>query len=79
MAKKIELITFDIDGTILNDRKKLTDYTRKVLNKAAEKGVWIIPNTGRSIFLLLPILKKLKGVQYVSSLNGAVITQINNR
>lgn len=76
MKKEIQLISFDVDGTILNKKGELTNYTLKILGRAAERGLYLVPNTGRSLSLLSPILNQIKGISYVSSLNGAVITKL---
>lgn len=43
----IELIITDLDKTLLNDRKEVTDYTSEVLNKCRDKGIKIAYATAR--------------------------------
>ena len=40
------LVIFDLDGTLLNSSGEVTDYTRKVLSEASDRGVVVIPATG---------------------------------
>ena len=41
----IRLIAFDLDGTLLNSDKVLTPRNREALERAAEKGILIVPTT----------------------------------
>lgn len=54
----IKMISFDLDGTLINDGKisKKTVEAFKILKK---KGIKLIANTGRSIQSLKPIFEKL--------------------
>lgn len=72
-SRNIKMIFFDLDGTVLNSRKKVSQYTINALNKAATAGVQLIPATGRSIRALPEQLKSVQGITGVISLNGAVI------
>ncbi|WP_026505254.1 Cof-type HAD-IIB family hydrolase [Butyrivibrio sp. NC3005] len=47
MGKKI--FHFDLDGTLLNDEKMLTDKTRQALEVFVDKGNHFVINTGRAI------------------------------
>ncbi len=78
LKEDIKLIAFDMDGTILNDNKNISEYTIKVLNKAAEQGVTLVPITGRPLLAVLPFISEIKGINYVASSNGAVITDVKN-
>ena len=42
-----KLIALDLDGTLTNDAKEVTPYTKKVLHEAAEKGAAIALVSGR--------------------------------
>lgn len=76
--RNIRLIAFDMDGTVLDDNGRITRYTIDVLNEAKTLGVEIVPNTGRSLGLTLPLISEIKGINYVISSNGAVITNIRS-
>lgn len=47
MKRNIKMIGFDLDGTLLNSNKEISDYTRDVMREAVEQGVIILPATGR--------------------------------
>ena len=41
------MIALDLDGTLLDDHKKIRPVTRQVLERAAEQGIEVVPATGR--------------------------------
>jgi hydroxymethylpyrimidine pyrophosphatase-like HAD family hydrolase len=45
-SNQIRLIAFDLDGTLLNAAKILTPRNKLALERAAEKGILIVPTTG---------------------------------
>ena len=45
----IKLLAVDMDGTCLDGRSRMTDRTLCALRKAAEKGIIIVPATGRNL------------------------------
>ena len=49
----IRLMAFDLDGTLLNSAKELTPRNKSALERAAEKGIQIVPTTGR-LFQAIP-------------------------
>lgn len=75
----IQLIALDLDGTLLNSAKQVTPHTFEVLEKAASKGVVIVPSTGRSIDGIPENIAKLPFVQYALTLNGAVVANIRTK
>lgn len=45
----IRAISFDLDDTLLRSDGSISDYTADVLHRAAAKGIFIIPASGRTI------------------------------
>ena len=72
----IRLIALDLDGTLLNSAKELTDYTIKILEKAAEREVHIVPSTGRSVSGIPDKIANLPFVHYALTLNGAMVVEM---
>ena len=70
-ACPIRLIALDLDGTLLNDRKELTPRTIRALTAAGQRGVWIVPATGRTATGIPAELLTLPGVRYAITANGA--------
>lgn len=69
-ARHIRLMAFDLDGTLLNSDKELTPRTRAALTAAAERGVEIVPASGR-IFIGMPeAVRALPFLRYAIAVNG---------
>lgn len=71
--EQIKMIGLDLDGTLLNEQKHLTDYTRDVLTRAIEKGVVVLVATGRPVTGVPQELLDFPGMRYVLSSNGGRI------
>lgn len=71
--QEIKLIAMDMDGTLLNSRKEVTEKTVKVLKEAMDKDIYIVPATGRSVNGLPKELTDLKKLRYCILSNGAGI------
>jgi len=76
MNHKIKMIGLDLDGTLLNSKKKMTEYTRQVLEKALKEGVVVLAATGRSLASIPRELLSIPGMKYVVSANGARVLDI---
>ena len=50
----IRLVALDLDGTLLNHEGKVTSRTQVALQAAADRGVAIVPTTGRPLGNLPP-------------------------
>lgn len=70
---QIKLVTMDLDGTLLNDQKQISEHTREVLEEAARRGVHIVPATGRIYKAIPDFIRNLEGVRYAVCCNGATI------
>lgn len=66
----IKLIAVDLDGTLLNSKKELTARTKRALELAAEKGVYIVPSTGRTFGGIPEEIRSLPFVKYGICING---------
>ena len=69
--RSIRLIAFDLDGTVLDDHKKILPQTKAALESAAGRGIEIVPATGRPYCGLSSEIDRLQGVRYVLTCNGA--------
>ena len=69
----IRMIGLDLDGTLFNSRKQLTAHTRQVLERAAARGIVIVPATGRPRSGLPAVLEHLAGIRYAVVTNGAAV------
>ena len=73
---KYKLLVLDLDGTLTNNKKEITEYTRNTLIEAQEEGVKIVLASGRPTYGIAPIAEKLelkKYGGYILSYNGGEI------
>ncbi len=68
-----KLVVLDIDGTLLNSDKKITEETKKYIKLASSKGVKFIIASGRTPYGVLPVAKEIELEKiggYILSYNG---------
>ncbi len=75
---KYKLLVLDIDGTLTNSQKEVTEHTRKTLRRLQENGVRIALASGRPTCGIVPIAQQLELEKYggfILSFNGAKIEE----
>lgn len=73
----IELLAVDLDGTILNnDHLTVSPENVAAMRAAIEKGVLLVPATGRARGRLPEFLQTLSGIRYLITSNGAKLTEL---
>jgi len=79
MHKKIKgIIALDLDGTLLNSKKELTEGNLKALERAAKLGYEIVPTTGRFYGGMPESIRRLSFVNYAITINGAAVADLVN-
>ena len=76
MTKDIRLIALDLDGTLLTTDKRLTERNRNALLRAGEKGIAIVPVTGRIFNGLPKSVLELPCLKYAILCNGASVYDV---
>ena len=71
--KELKLIAFDLDGTFLDDRKNIPEENLLALEAAAERGIVVVPATGRIYSALPQPLRELPFIRYYILINGAKV------
>lgn len=69
--QKIKLIAVDLDGTALDEKSRLTERTKNVLERAAEQGIRLVVASGRAYSSLPEEILALKGLTCAITSNGA--------
>lgn len=77
-----KLIALDMDGTLLNEKKEISDRCQKDIEKLKEKGIKVVLATGRPLDGVMRYVEKLGLLDeddYVVTYNGALVqgTQTN--
>lgn len=78
----VKAIVLDIDGTLLNDEKKMTDQTKEALITAQQNGIKVILASGRPTPGMLKYVEDLKMDQYngmIISYNGAHVLDVSSQ
>lgn len=60
----IKTIVLDLDGTLLNDDKEISEKTKEILITAQEKGIRVVLASGRPVTGMLKYASQLKMDQY---------------
>ncbi len=69
-------IALDLDGTLMDSNKKLSDVNKETIWKALDKGISVILASGRPLFGVMPVAEALefpKRGGYVLAYNGGNI------
>lgn len=68
----IKAVFFDIDGTLLNDRKNVQQSTQKAIKSLKKQGIFVGLATGRGPSFVQPYLENL-GLDFAVTYNGQYI------
>lgn len=77
----LKAIILDIDGTLMNSEKKITEKTKAILLKAQAQGIKVILASGRPIRGMMKVVHELSMDQHhglVVAYNGASVMDCEN-
>lgn len=80
MEKKYKALALDLDGTLMDSNKELSDVNKKAVWEAIDVGTAVILASGRPMFGVLPVARMLeleKRGGYVLAYNGGNILDCN--
>ncbi|MCL9783140.1 Cof-type HAD-IIB family hydrolase [Vibrio sp. S4M6] len=76
-----KLVALDMDGTLLNERKEISQRTKDAISRAQSIGVKFVLASGRPLEGMLPYLEQL-GIQgdnqFVVHYNGSLVTELGS-
>lgn len=80
----VKLIALDLDDTLLNDDRQITDLTVQALRDCAQKGIYVILCSGRAEDAILPFVRRLQiaGLEagrFLIAINGCSIFDLHTR
>ena len=73
MAENLRIVALDLDGTLLDSQKRLSEVNRAALEEASKRGALIVPTTGRFFGMMPPAVRDLPFVRYAITINGAQV------
>jgi len=69
-----KIVVTDLDGTLLNDEKRISDKDIHMLNKLNSNGINIVIATGRNYFMAKKLTEQIKNINpIILANNGAVV------
>ena len=71
-----KLVAIDLDGTMLNQYGEISKKTKEIIKKCIEKGIEIVPASGRPIDSIKTIAKDLGIQHYFIAGNGALVYDV---
>lgn len=69
----VRIVALDLDGTLLDSQKRLSPRNRAALERAAERGMLVVPTTGRFFGMMPAAVRDLPFVRYAITINGAQV------
>ena len=80
----VKLIALDLDDTLLNDERQITDGTVSALRECAERGIYVVLCSGRAEDAILPFVRRLEiagkeAGKYIIAINGCSIFDMHKR
>ena len=73
MLKQIKIIFVDLDGTLLNDRNEATTYSKEIISKAVQKGIYVIICSGRANNDVIEKSRLISASPIIISSNGSMV------
>lgn len=70
----IRLVAIDLDGTLLNSRREISEGNRQALLQAVERDVQVVIVTGRRYHSALPLVSLIPCPMTLITSNGALIS-----
>ena len=80
----VKLIALDLDDTLLNNDRQISDENVKALRECAQRGIYIVMCSGRAEDAILPFVRRLEiaGMEagrYLIAINGCSIFDLHLR
>ena len=76
---KVDAIAFDLDDTLLRDDRTISPFTLSVLRRAAERGIRVIPASGRTRDSMGGFVDQIGCASCFISCNGAEVWSPDRR
>ncbi|MBQ8670746.1 MAG: HAD family phosphatase, partial [Oscillospiraceae bacterium] len=69
----MKVIAIDLDGTLLNKQNEVTPENIEAIRRAREKGIEVVPSTGRLLCESRFAIEAIGGCNYSLHCNGSII------
>ncbi|MGL4677481.1 MAG: HAD family hydrolase [Brevinema sp.] len=78
-ANKIKAVAIDIDGTLVNDKTKCSEYTEKTIKELIKTGREVYIVTGRADSTAMQFAQQLDLPKYMINFNGAAVWNMHSK
>jgi len=80
----VKLIALDLDDTLLNDERQITDGNVAALQECADRGIYVVLCSGRAEDAILPFVRRLEiagkeAGRFIIAINGCSIFDMHKR
>ena len=84
MKLNTKLIALDLDDTLLNDDRQITDLNVQALRECAERDIYVVLCSGRAENAILPFVRRLEiagkeAGRYLIAINGCSVFDLHKR
>ncbi|RDB37282.1 MAG: HAD family phosphatase [Spirobacillus cienkowskii] len=75
----MKAVALDLDGTLLNSKNLVSDYSKRILNDISKIGIKVVLASARPVRSVLQIAKDIGGMedQFIIASNGALIANFS--
>ena len=77
-TENIRLAAIDLDQTLLHSDKTFSEYSRTVIRRLIEKGILVVPTSGRDLDRMQENILQIPGIRYAIGLNGSKVYDLGN-
>ena len=80
----VKLIALDLDDTLLNDDRKISDKNTEILRECVNRGIYVVLCSGRAEDAILPFVRRLEIAgkeygRYLIAINGCSVFDLHLR
>lgn len=79
MNQRYRMICSDLDHTLLMPDKTISPKTKDVLTRLIQKGIQVVPSTGRAFWSLPKDIMEFEGIRYAIVSNGAAVYDVKEK
>lgn len=72
---KFKAVMCDLDNTLLRHGSNLTEASIEMIDRLIENDILFIPTTGRYLGVIPEFFHEHKGIEYIVSSNGAIVSK----
>lgn len=76
--RQVEMVCFDLDGTMLTSQKDISPRTMAAIHKALDAGIVMVPASGRVLSVLPHVLFGIPGMEHAVCAAGASVVRLGD-